>query len=469
MHRLASIFAVILLGSLIGCRSAQRAPTGEYLANSPTPGTSSTAEEPHRDVRSTAFLQQSEQISQVRQPELLPSVSTPPTTEVLTLADLEGIAFQNNPTLAAASARMAAARGGQLQASLYPNPVIGYHATEIGNRGTAGQQGAFISQRIITGGKLHLDQAIAGKEIDEAHFRFHAQEQRVMSDVRVRFYDALVAQRRLELTEELAGIGDDLVESTEKLLAGRLGTDNDLLQAQIKADESHILLDNARNESVEAWRRLVAVVGVPTMEMMPLVGGLDSELPELDWDAAYAMVLAGNPELNAARTKVDRSSIAVARAKRESIPNVDLSVSHRHHNVTQDNVTNVQVGIPIPVFNRNQGNIPSAEAEWMAANNEVGRVELNLQDRLAVAYRRYANARQQVERYRDRMVPNAKKSLDLVTEGYEMGQVKYLVLLTDQQTYLQVNLSYLDSLRELRTSAAVIEGQLLTDSLAVGN
>jgi hypothetical protein len=64
------------------------------------------------------------------------------------------------------------------------------------------------------------------------------------------------------------------------------------------------------------------------------------------------------------------------------------------------------------------------------------------------------------------MVPRAQRSLTLVTEGYETGQVKYITLLTAQQTFLQVSLSYLDSLRELRTASSIIEGRLLTDSLA---
>jgi cobalt-zinc-cadmium efflux system outer membrane protein len=128
-------------------------------------------------------------------------------------------------------------------------------------------------------------------------------------------------------------------------------------------------------------------------------------------------------------------------------------------------VANVQVGIPVPIFDKNQGNIRAAEAEWIAACQDAKRVELDLQDQLAVAYRRYANARQQAERYRQRMIPRAERSLKLVTEGYEKGQVEYLPLLTAQQTYLQVNLSYLASLRELRASSAIIEGQLLSGSL----
>ena len=387
--------------------------------------------------------------------------------KALTLADLEAIAFQNNPTLADAAARMNIARGEQLQAGLCPNPVAGYHATEIGNNGTAGQQGGFISQRLITGGKLQLDQAIAGKDINAAHFRYHAQKLRVLSDVRVRFYVARVAQRRIGLTKELARIGDDLVEATEKLIAGRQGTENDLLQAEIRADESHILLDNARNEHVEAWRRLVAVAGVPNLQKTPLSGELDADLSSLDWDSCYAMVLGNNPALNAARTRVDRARIVIRRARKEPIPNIDLLVSVRHHNITDSDVANVQVGIPVPVFNRNQGNIRSAEAEWVAACSEVRRIELDLQDRLAVAYRRYKNARQQADRYSQRMIPRARRSLKLVTGGYENGQVEYLTLLNAQETYLQVNLSYVDSLRELRVSSSIIEGQLLTDSLRV--
>ncbi|MFK8113646.1 MAG: TolC family protein [Rubripirellula sp.] len=385
--------------------------------------------------------------------------------EPLTLAEVEEIAVRSNPTLAAAIAKTRAARGKQLQAGLYPNPVVGYHGVEIGLRDTPGQQGGFVSQKFITAGKRQLDRSIAGKEIDEAKYRFHAQKQRVLSDVSVRFYDALVAQRRVALTKELARIGQEAVAATEKLVDARQGTENDLRQAEIKSDEAQILIANARNESDEAWRRLVAVAGVPTMPIRPVLGNLDADLPSLDWDRCAAALLQGNPALNAARVRADRAKAVIARARREPIPNVDVSVSHRYHNVTEDHVTNVQVGIPVPVFDRNQGNIRTAEAEWIVACKEAKRVELDLQDRLAVAYRRYANARQQVDRYRQRMLPRAERSLQLVTDGYETGQVEYLTMLNSQTTYLQVNLSHLDSQRELRAAASVIEAQLLTDSL----
>jgi len=471
MLKVASVILVMLLGVLAGCRTVASTSVagdcGETAMSNRTP--IANTQQAQADLCPVVFVQETdESAGHPNRPELLPSVAPVARQDApLSLVDFEGFAFQSNPTLAAAAARLEAARGRQVQAGLYPNPIVGYQATEIGNLGSAGQQGGFVSQRFITGGKLRLDQVIAGKEIDEAHFRFHAQEQRVLSDVRIRFYEALVAQQRLDLAEQLGRIGDNLVRATETLLKGRLGTENDLLQAEIRAEDAHILLDNARNENVETWRRLTAVIGRPAMGLSSLSGELDGHQKPLDWNESYEMVFGNNPELNAARAHVDRASIGIVRASREPIPNIDLSVSVRHHNVTHDDVANVQVGFPIPIFDKNQGNIRSAEAEWLAANNEVRRIELDLQDRLAVAYRRYANARQQADRYRQRMIPKARKSLELVTRGYEMGQVKYLTLLTAQQTHLQVNLAYLDSLQEFRASAAVINGQLLSGSLGV--
>jgi cobalt-zinc-cadmium efflux system outer membrane protein len=193
---------------------------------------------------------------------------------------------------------------------------------------------------------------------------------------------------------------------------------------------------------------------------------LSANADSLEWDSALSVLLAVHPELSMARARAERARILILRARREPIPNIDTQVSVRHMNTNGDEVADVMVGIPIPVFNRNQGNIAAAEAEWVAACREIERIELELQDRLAIAYRRYANAKQQAEKYTGSIVPRAERSLSLVTQGYENGQVEYLTLLLAQQTYLQAQLASLDALRELRTAAALIEGQLLEGSLS---
>jgi cobalt-zinc-cadmium efflux system outer membrane protein len=147
------------------------------------------------------------------------------------------------------------------------------------------------------------------------------------------------------------------------------------------------------------------------------------------------------------------------------VPNLGLQAAVQYDNATQDTFATVQAGVPMPIFNRNQGNIRTAQAELMAAQKEAQRVQLELQQRLAGVFEQYATAQYQVEKYSRDILPSAQASLDLANQGYRQGEYSYLFLLTAQRTYFQTNLIYLDSLRELRAASTAIEGNLLTGSL----
>src|SRR5690606_15114592 len=105
-----------------------------------------------------------------------------------------------------------------LQAGLPPNPTIGYVASEIGAEGTAGQQGAFVSQEFVRGGKLQLARSAELRGVVRAQQQFEMQRRRVLNDVRAEFYRALVAQRIVELSTQLVHIGQQNFETAEKLL-----------------------------------------------------------------------------------------------------------------------------------------------------------------------------------------------------------------------------------------------------------
>ena len=124
-----------------------------------------------------------------------------------------------------------------------------------------------------------------------------------------------------------------------------------------------------------------------------------------------------------------------------------MQFTAQHDNATTSDIAGVQAVIPVPIWNRNQGGIAKADAELSAAQADVARLQLALQQRLAVAFERYSNARQQVDRYESEILKDAQSSLDLVNSAYKQGEFGYLLLLTAQRTYFQTNLAYLDSLR----------------------
>lgn len=287
----------------------------------------------------------------------------------------------------------------------------------------------------------------------------------MLTDVRRGFYDALVAQRAVELTEQLLRIGEEGVRSTEALLKAQEVARADVLQAQIEADTARILLNRAKHRHAAAWRNLAAVVGAPQMTARPLAGQPWDDLPELTWEDAYCRLLTESPQLAAAQAGVARAQAAVGRECAERVPNVDVMAAVQFDNATEDTWATFQAGMPIPVFNRNQGNIHRAQYDLAAARADVRRVQLELQQRLAAVFEQYTTARYQVEKYGRDILPAARASLDLATKGYQQGEYRYLLLLTAQRTYFNTNLVYLDSLRELRAAAAKIEGNLLENSL----
>lgn len=385
----------------------------------------------------------------------------------LQLSDLEAIALQSNPALGQARARVASAQGNWLQVGLPPNPRIGYAGNEMGDDGTAGQQGGFVRQQFITGQKLRLNRRVAAWEVQRAKRDLDAIRLRVLTDVRIGYYDVLIAQRRRELASDLVRVSEQGAKAAKALFDGKEVSEADPLRARVDADTARIVLQNSVNQHLEAWRRLVAVLGSPDLPIQRLQGELRPGDLDFSWQETLARVLRESPEMAAALADVEAAQWAVERAYAEVVPDINVQAGVAKDNSTQDTIASVQVQVPIPIINRNQGGIRRAYADASAAARAVDRLALDLQARLASAFQRYESARNQVEQYsRDGgILDKSKRTLELVRRGYQAGEFGVLDLLSAQRTYFQTNLAYLDSLRELWVSVIEIRGLLLRGSL----
>lgn len=383
----------------------------------------------------------------------------------LTRQALEEMAVRNSPVLAEAVARVDALRGKWLQAGLLPNPAVGYSGAQLGS-GRTEQQGVYLEQEFITAGKLRLDRAVTSQEIARAENEFSAQELRLRTDVRRAYYDVLAAQRQVEIAEQLVRIGLQGTTAAEQLHRAKETSEIDVLQARIEADQSRILRQNARNRQQAAWQRLTTVIGLPDLALQPVAGSLADEQVRVVYEAALHRLLQQSPEFAAAVADVERARWGLQRAWAQRQPNVNVQALVVRDNDIDGVDGMLQVSVPLPVFNRNQGGIAQAERELAAAEQAQTRMHLGLRNRFASVYERYANARQEADTYSQSIVPNAAKSLELVAQAYRAGEQSFLNYLTAQRTYSQTLLAYLESLRELHVAATEIEGLLLTDSLA---
>lgn len=385
----------------------------------------------------------------------------------LTLTDLEQWALASNPSVQRAAALVGAANGNWVQVGLRPNPTIGYEGQQLGSGGLAEQQGVLFSQEFVRGGKLRLNRAVAANERMRLEQELMAQQQRVITDVRTAYFQVLLAQRQISLTGDLIRISGEGATAVDSLFQAKEVGRTDVLQSQLEVENARILAQNSQNRHRAAWQSLTAVVGMPDLASQDLLGELDGPPQQIEYEDALGRLLTLSPELAAAAVAVERARAAVARETVEPIPNVTVQglVNVIDNGIGGKTDGGVAISVPIPIFNKNQGGIARAQQELVAASRAHSQLELDLQNRLAPVYERYANAKNQVQRYSDVILPAAEESLSLSRKTYSAGEANYVALLTAQRTYSQTQLGYLDAIGNLRIAEVQINGLLLSGSL----
>jgi len=384
----------------------------------------------------------------------------------LSLEALEGIALSRNPTLVQSSAQVRAARGGAYQAGLLPNPVVGYTSDQLGVNGTAGEfQGGYVSQEIVTGGKLRLSRQKWSQRARIAEINRSAQHDRVLNDVRIHFYKTLAAQQLIGIHSQLVANAEDNVQTHREMLNLGQTSQPGLLQAEVNLQRIRLDLQAVENDLEQSWRNLAAMVGMPQLLCTTLSGSLETLNTPLDWDSALNRLLENSPELTAAWEKIRHDEITVQRERVEPIPNILVDVSVGHNYETGDTVTGVTAGIPLPIFDKNRGTIQQATADLTRSRADAQRLELALSTQLAAVFRNYQTAWQQVQAYQNEMLPKAKKANDLLHESYQARRAAWPDVLMAQRIYLGLQTEYISSLMAYRETDISIRGLLLTGGL----
>jgi cobalt-zinc-cadmium efflux system outer membrane protein len=393
------------------------------------------------------------EVSAVRQVALF----EPATSPAQGLDGLLALARVRNPELVAAVARVEEARGRLVQAGLYPNPVVGYSGMQMNDGpGTAGQQGGFVSQEVVTAGKLRVARQAAGFGVRAADWHAASRWYETTARVRSAYYEAITARAVLRETEGMAGLFEDGLATAEKLAkAGRvLGYDVTRLRVELTQARNRV---GAARERVAAADRLLAVaVGVDHLPGAGEGGELPRTAPVPEFDQAAAAAGRSSFVL-AAAAEVEQARAEVRQAELKPVPNVHVMAGVAQDYAVGAPIANAQVSIPIPVFDRNQGNVAAARARLQAVTAGVEQTRLRAFERLATAYQRYANARRQLDLYENRILPDARAAFEQVQAVYEARGERFFDTLDARRVLTQARIDYAQTLGDLWSAVADIE------------
>src|SRR3984957_7474998 len=389
----------------------------------------------------------------------------------MTLDELQQMALQNNPTFAQSAANVQAAEGRKLQSGLYPHPTVGYQGEQIrGGLFHGGEEGFFIQQDIVLSGKLGLNRKIFDQELKQAETEAEEQRIRVVTNVRRSYIQALAAQQMLELRQNLNKLAENAVETSHQLANVGQADAPDVLESEVEAQQAELAVTMAEQNQQRVWKALAAVVGNPRLPLIKLEGKLE-DTPHINADELVEKIVNESPVVRIADLGVKRAEAALARAKREPIPDLQLRGGMQQNGELLSDGSPVglqgfaDVGVRIPIFNHNQGNIATAKAETERAKREVERVKLVLRERAASIVQNYTFSQIAVERYKNQMIPRAQKAYEMYTKKYQEMAAAYPQVLIPQRTLMQLKVSYITALENFATSSLSLRSYLLTDGL----
>lgn len=396
-----------------------------------------------------------------------------PSGPVYRLDELEQMALANNPTLTQATTQVRASNALRRQVGLYPNPTVGYLGEEVrGGSFGGGEQGFFISQAFVTGGKLGLNRKIVGHEVKIAEFETEEQRYRVLNAVRLAYYRVLAAQEMLDAKRDLVRIAAETVKTAQQLRNLGQADETEVLHAEVEEQQLRMAVLMQENSLQQSWRALASVVGDPRLSMGTVLGDLEQDLPVLDEQLVVEGLVSESPAVRIAQASVDRARAVLARERRETIPDIHLRAGLQQNNQRLEGVGRavglqgfVEVGVQLYIFNRNQGNIEAAKANVERAQAEARRVQLVLRERGSTFFQMYRNSRIMVDQYRNELFPRARQAYEIMVTRYGRMLASYPQVIMTQRTLFQLQTDYISALEDLWMNSIALRGYLLTDGL----
>ncbi len=385
-------------------------------------------------------------------------------TEALSLDRALALAFMHNPELQAFSWEVRVREAQALQAGLRPNPEF---RTSLENfAGSGSVQGldqaettVGVSQLVELGGKRSKRAKVAALSRDLAGWEYELKRLDVFARVSRAFIEVLGAQERLTLTQDTVELAEQVAQTvSEKVQAGTVSPVEEV-KAQLALSSAHIERNRAQRELDTARKRLAATWGGMSARFRQAQGDLNAvrTIPPL---VQFIPLLDHNPELARWGIEILQQQATVELERSNAVPDVTLSGGYRRLNsasAPDESAVVVEASVPLPLFNRNQGTIRSAQARLAKAQAERREAAVRLTTELVEAYQALSTTQTEVATLAAQVMPGAQRVFDAVNEGYRIGKFGFLDVLDAQRTLVAARTQYLDTLIAYHTAVADVE------------
>lgn len=358
----------------------------------------------------------------------------------LSLPEAVQHALKGNPEFAAYAKEITALEGAVVQAGLLRNPELAVEEEDIGAGGGAIGAQQFItirlSQLIELGGKRHARVQTATLAQEVARKDYDAKRLELLMRVADAFIDVLAAQERSRLAEESIELAQAVLKAVAKRVQAGKAPPIEETKARVALSTVGIEHEQAHRDLAASRKRLSLLWGNPSPQFGRALGELTSAVAVPSFEALMQRARL-NPIALRSTMSVEHRRAALELEQARRIPDITVSTAVRHYQQARDTTALLTMSVPLPIFDRNQGNLHEATQRLDKAMDEQAATDLRLQTQLAQSYEALLAAQNEITVLRDEVLPAAKNAFEVANRGYELGKFGFLETLDAQRTLFQ--------------------------------
>ena len=380
---------------------------------------------------------------------------------IMSLPEAINFVLVNNPKLQAMSLIVRAAEAQKLQASLLPNPELEIEVEEFGGTGErsrfdSSETTVQISQLVELGGKRSKRTRLAALETETTELDYRAERLDIVNEAVKAFIDILAGQEQLTLAEELVHLSEQAHSAVvQKVEAGK-NAPVDLTMSKIALSNTRIESEKAGSRLISARNHLAALWGGQNPAFEKAAGDFfeTADMPDLN---KLTEMIFQNPDVARWSVEKEKRRAALELEKANKTSDIRFGGGLQYFNEGDDSSIILGLSIPVPLFNRNQGNI--LEATYLLAQTEQNRktVEIQTRSALADAVTTLSSAYKEITVLKEEVLPSAQEAFNSANEGYNEGKFEYLIVLDAQRTLYEESGKYIEATAKYHKARADIE------------
>ena len=368
-----------------------------------------------------------------------------------------GLAMGANPEISVALREQEATEGARIQAGVRHNPYI---SSEIQDTRSDTQQITLqFNQEIELGNKRESRLALADILHTKATAELDALKAMIHANTVNAFYEVLVAQERLALSKSSFEVANAAVNAATKRVNAGKSSPVEETKSNIAASSAKIELNQSNSQLNSARKRLSALWGNPFPVFEQAYGDVEN-IPLVPSFENLLALLENAPAIGIANLEVSARGGSTKLARSQSTPNITISAGIVHNQELGLNQAILGLSAPIPLFDRNQGNVQEAVSLQYKAQDELIALKTQLATKLAGEHERLSVARLSAISLREEILPGAQNAFEAANKGFNAGKFNFLDVLDAQRTLFQAKSQYIQVLLDAHQAIAEIESIL---------